>query len=84
MHGEPTTDFDDALDWFNYAVLDLDPRGNIEVTYRDAKGALIQRLELSPGQAPELLPGGRALRGPAQSRSELEAAARSAPRAEDD
>ncbi|MCA9632878.1 MAG: alkaline phosphatase D family protein [Myxococcales bacterium] len=84
MHGEPTTDFDEALDWFNYAVLDVDPRGNIEVTYRDAKGALIQRLELSPGQAPELLPGGRALRGPAQSRSELEAAAGSAPRAEDD
>ncbi|MCA9642811.1 MAG: alkaline phosphatase D family protein [Polyangiaceae bacterium] len=72
LDGEPAGHFDKALGWYNYAVVDVDPRGNINVTYKDAKGRLIQELELEPGRAPRLTPGGRALMGAAQSRSELE------------
>ncbi len=72
LDGEPAGNIERALGWFNFAVMDVDPRGNIEVTYRDAKGELIQGMELEPGHAPRLLPGGRALLGSAMSRATLQ------------
>lgn len=72
LGGEPAGRFEQALGWFNYAVLDVDPRGDIKVTYKDATGELIQGLELMPGRPPRVLPGGRALLGSAMSRVDLE------------
>jgi len=49
LTGKPVESLDEALGWFNYAVVDVDTSGQLEVSYRDGAGRVLYQLSLAPG-----------------------------------
>lgn len=51
LTGQPIESLDEALGWFNYAVVDVDSSGQLEVSYRDGAGRLLYEVAQEPGKA---------------------------------